>query len=214
MLMIIKKNIMGIIIISALLSVLSHAKESATDRLNILIQSVITFEATFKQTVIDSQGRVVEKSKGKFLFKRPGKFRWDYWQPYNQQLIADGQRVSFYDIDLEQVMVFPQNETLANTPAILLSGKIHLDDSYMLTDISLENEPLCIKLVPKDTKSIFQIIILTFNSNSLQQMVIKDRFEQYTRLDFTQVSKNIGISNDVFIFTPPKGIDVVGGSGL
>ncbi|NQY51694.1 MAG: outer membrane lipoprotein chaperone LolA [Piscirickettsiaceae bacterium] len=211
---IIRKNIIGIVIILTSSSVLSHAKESATDRLNIFVQSIVTFKADVKKTIIDFQGRVVEESRGKFLFERPGKFRWDYWHPYTQQFIADGQKVWFYDIDLEQVTVSPQGATSANTPAILLSEKTQLDDGYMLTDISLENKPLRIKLVSRDAKSIFQIIILAFNSSSLQQMVIKDKFEQYTRLNFTKVSENIGITNDAFIFIPPEGIDVIGSYGL
>ncbi len=212
--MITKKNIMSVIIILTVSFVTSHSKEFAIDRLNMLMESIGTFKANFEQTIINCQGQVIEVSRGNFLFKRPKKFRWNYRRPYNQQLIADGQRVWFYDIDLKQITVSAQNETLANTPAILLSKIIHLNHRYIFTDVSLKNELMRIELVPKDARSMFPTIILAFDSNGLQQMVMKDGFEQYTRLDFTQVSKNISIKNNVFIFTPPEGIDVVGSPGL
>lgn len=110
----------------------------------------------------------------------------------------------FYDIDLKQITVSSQNETLADTPAILLSKIMHINHRYIFTDVSLKHDLIRIELVPKDAKSMFPTIILAFDSNGLQKMVMKDGFEQYTRLDFTQVSKNLSIKNNVFIFTPRR----------
>ena len=210
-----KKNSLGLVaMVSMLLSLSVMAAESATDKLNVFVESVVTFKANFKQTVLDPQGQVVEEAHGEFLLERPGKFRWDYQQPFPQHIVADGQRIWFYDVDLEQVTVQSQLEVLADTPATLLSGETRPEDKYLLTDIPSEDGLLWVELVPKDVESNFQTVTLAFDQFGLQQMIMKDSFDQRTRLVFTQVQENVELASDAFVFTPPEGVDVVGDSGL
>jgi len=210
-----KKTSLGLVaIVTVLLSFSAMAAESASDKLNTFVESVVTFKANFKQTVIDPQGQVVEEAQGEFLLERPGKFRWDYQEPFPQHIVADGQRIWFYDVDLEQVTVKSQLEALADTPATLLSGETRPEDKYLLKDIPSEDGLHWVELVPKDVESNFQTVTLAFDKFGLQQMIMKDSFEQRTRLVFTHVLENLELSNDAFVFTPPEGVDVVGESGL
>jgi len=41
-------------------------------------------------------------------------------------------------------------------------------------------------------------------------MEMRDNFGQTTRLEFTNVVKNPILPSNQFIFTPPKGVDVIG----
>ncbi len=204
-------NIATFIILTMLLSPTSHAGESATDRLHIFIKSVVTLKANFKQTMIDSQGQIM-KAQGQFSFERPGKFRWEYHQPYSQYLVADGQQLLSYDADLEQVIIYPQHPTLADTPASLLLDQSPPEDSYMLTDVPSEDGLLWVKLVPKDAKSIVHYVTLAFGEYGLQHMVIQNNFEQHIQLEFNQISENLVLAEDAFSFTPPEGVDVIGDS--
>ncbi len=196
------------------LSLSLSAAESATEKLNTFVQDVVTFKAKFKQTVLDSRGQILEEAHGFFILERPGKFRWDYEQPYPQHIIADGERIWFYDVDLEQVTVTPQLEALADTPATLLSGDTLPEDKYLLADIPSDDGLLWVELIPKNVESNFQTITLAFDQYGLNQMIMKDSFEQKTRLVFSQTSENEELLPDVFVFTPPTGVDVVGDTGL
>ena len=210
-----KKTSLGLVaIVTVLLSFSAMAAESASDKLNTFVESVVTFKANFKQTVIDPQGQVVEEAQGEFLLERPGKFRWDYQEPFPQHIVADGQRIWFYDVDLEQVTVKSQLEALADTPATLLSGETRPEDKYLLKDIPSEDGLHWVELVPKDVESNFQTVTLAFDKFGLQQMIMKDSFEQRTRLVFTHVLENLELNDDAFVFMPPEGVDVVGDSGL
>ncbi|OUR64922.1 outer membrane lipoprotein carrier protein LolA [Methylophaga sp. 42_25_T18] len=210
-----KKNHLSLVaIITMLLSYSAMAAESASDRLNVFVESVVTFKASFTQTVVDQQGEIIEQAEGLFLLERPGKFRWDYLEPYPQHIVADGQRIWFYDVDLEQVTVKAQLETLADTPATLLSGETRPEDTYILKDIPSDDGLSWVELVPKDVESNFQTVTLAFDEFGLQQMIMRDSFEQRTRLVFSQVAENIELVEDAFVFTPPEGVDVVGDSGL
>ena len=213
--MIAKKSSLALVaIVTMLVSFSSWAADSATEKLNIFVQTVVTLKANFTQTVIDAQGQVVEEASGQFLLERPGKFRWDYQQPYPQQIVADGQRIWFYDADLEQVTVSSQLEALADTPATLLSGEKAPEDTYVLRDINSEDGLFWVELVPKDLESNFQTVSLAFDKHGLQQMVMRDSFGQQTRLEFTQIEENLELASDAFVFIPPEGVDVVGETGL
>ncbi|PHS24529.1 MAG: outer membrane lipoprotein carrier protein LolA [Methylophaga sp.] len=190
------------------------AAESGIDKLNDFVQTVETFQADFTQTVFDPNGEVMEQAQGTFALDRPGRFRWDYQDPYPQHIVADGQRIWFYDVDLEQVTVNSQLEALADTPATLLSGETRPEDKYLLTDIPSDDGMLWVELVPKNEESSFQTIVLVFDETGLRQMIMKDSFDQQTRLVFNNIIENPKLADDLFVFTPPEGVDVVGESGL
>lgn len=186
-----------------------HA-DDAVSRLNQFVAEVSTFQAVFTQTIVDGEGNIIEEADGEFYLSRPGKFRWDYVTPYAQQIVADGQRIWFYDEDLEQITVKNQNEALADTPAGLLSGKSMPEDAYNITTITKDDALQWVELTPKDDESNYQRVQLGFNDIGLQQMLMTDAFGQRTRLLFTEVNINPDLDAGRFDFTPPAGVDVVG----
>lgn len=187
-----------------------QAEEDALSRLNQFVAEVSEFQAMFTQTVVDSEGNIIEQADGEFLLSRPGKFRWDYATPYPQQIVADGQRIWFYDEDLEQITVKSQDETLADTPAGLLSGKSMPEDAYNITAVEKGDDLQWVALTPKDAESNFQRVQLGFDETGLQQMLMTDAFDQQTNLQFTEVKINPSLAADRFNFIPPAGVDVVG----
>jgi outer membrane lipoprotein carrier protein len=187
-----------------------YAEDSATTQLNDFVQKVMTYQAKFKQSVINPQGQVIEEATGTFVLERPGKFRWDYVEPFPQQIVADGQRIWFYDVDLEQVTVKSQQEALADTPATLLSGQALPEDKYSLTEIETDDGFNWIQLIPKNQESNYQTITLAFDNAGLRQMLMKDSFDQRTRLVFSQAVENADLDKDTFVFQAPEGVDVVG----
>ncbi|WP_273149790.1 outer membrane lipoprotein chaperone LolA [Methylophaga thiooxydans] len=205
-----KKIIAGLFLSLLLVTGLSQAQSTGEDKLNQFVQHVETFQAAFEQTVIDPEGQVMEQAQGLFVLSRPGKFRWDYETPYPQKIVADGKNIWFYDVDLEQVTVKSQQEALAETPATLLSGELVPEDKYNINNLPSDDGLLWVELTPKQTESNFQAVTLAFDGDVLQQMIMRDSFDQRTRLTFTQVIENPKFKQDMFKFTPPTGIDVVG----
>jgi outer membrane lipoprotein carrier protein len=204
----------GIVVLTMLLSFTLSAADSATAKLNAFVKNVVTYKANFQQTVLDPQGNVMEKAQGVFVLERPGKFRWDYQEPFPQHIVADGQRIWFYDVDLEQVTVKAQQEALTDTPATLLSGNSLPTDKYIVTEVPSEDGMLWVELVPRNIDSSFQTIALAFDQYGLRTMIMKDSFDQRTRLVFSQAQENPLLAKDTFVFTPALGVDVVGDTGL
>jgi hypothetical protein len=49
--------------------------------------------------------RYVRSAAGKLYLQKPGRFRWDYSEPSEQLILADGKQIWFYDKDLQQANV-------------------------------------------------------------------------------------------------------------
>jgi outer membrane lipoprotein carrier protein len=196
--------------LSLFVSPLLSAETTASDKLTIFVQTVVTFKAKFEQNVLDAQGKTLEQAQGQFVLERPGKFRWDYYQPYPQHIVADGQQIWFYDVDLEQVTVKSQQEALTSTPATLLSGEVLPSEKYYVSNIASDDGLSWVKLVPKDAESNFQTVSLAFDGNELRQMLMKDSFDQLTQLIFSDGQENVSLATKEFVFIPPEGVDVVG----
>lgn len=199
-----------VLVLSQFLAFAASAADRGEDKLNQFVAQIQTFSAHFEQTVIDTDGNVLEQAEGEFQLARPGKFRWDYAQPYPQQIVADGEQIWFYDVDLEQVTVKPQQQALAETPASLLSGQSVPADQYHIQNLPSDDGLTWVELSPKDSEASFQAVTLAFDGNALSQMIMRDSFDQRTRLTFTQVEENPDFARDTFSFTPPEGVDVVG----
>jgi len=171
-----------------------------------------TMTANFKQTLKSSDGRLLQESAGEFYLRRPGKFRWNYTQPYPQEIVSDGEQVWIYDVDLEQVTVQKQGTGRDNTPMALLQNRQSLEEAFEIHERGSENGLHRIELLNKKLESDFDRIMLGLDESGLRYLQLHDHFEQTTLITFTELRSNPGIEPAVFEFTPPEGVDVFGGS--
>lgn len=197
-----------------LLLPLSLPAASVTERLQAFFAEQGSMRADFVQTVQAAAFAQPEQSSGTLLLQRPNRFRWDYTQPYQQQIVADGQRLWIYDVDLEQVIVKPMDAALGDTPALLLSGGGDVSERFEISAITDREDALqWVRLIPKQADTGFREIRLGFGPQHLLSMELVDGFGQQTRLVFSNVETGIELPEERFRFVPPKGVDVVGDSG-
>jgi outer membrane lipoprotein carrier protein len=176
----------------------------------IFYEQTQAMRATFHQVVTDRQGRKVQEVDGEMQLKRPNKFRWDYNQPFEQQIISDGKQVWLYDIDLAQVTVRALGKALGSNPAALLAGGNDIDKSFKLVNASAKGGLDWVSANPKDKESGFEKILLGFKDNKLQEMSLIDSFGHNTKIVFSQLEVNPVLDDKSFLFLPPKGVDIVG----
>lgn len=186
------------------------AVEDGEALVNAFINDVVTFTAHFEQSLIDPDGRILEKTSGTLEIQRPGRFRWIYEEPYEQWLVADGANIWSYDVDLEQVTVKPQTEALANTPALLLGGSGEAMEQFEHGGSFIESGLTWVRLLPVDTESGFRRVELGFDDGRLSRMVFLDNLEQTSVVVLSNVVVNEAIDAARFQFTVPDDVDVVG----
>lgn len=174
------------------------------------VNDVITLQGRFDQSLIDAGGAVVERSSGTLEIERPGRFRWAYAEPYEQLLVADGLNIWSYDVDLAQVTVKPQEEALANTPALLLGGDADAIAQFRFDGSMVEAGTTWVRMIPIDTKSGFERMELGFIGGYLTRMVFFDNLDQKTLVSLYDVTTNEPIDAERFEFSVPEDADLVG----
>ena len=186
----------------------AYASDQPIKKLQAFLKSSKSLTADFKQVLINEAGSPYQSSSGLFYLQRPGKFRWDYLKPFQQQIVSTSGKVWFYDADLEQVTVKTLDESVGSTPALLLSGEISLEDNFIMENQGAEGDLLWIRLLPKNKESSFKYIVIGLNKGVLGGMELSDNFGQLTRIYFSNVVLNPPIKPTVFQFKAPAGADV------
>lgn len=184
--------------------------EAGEKLVNDFLQDVITLEGSFEQRLIDAEGAVVEVSTGTLEIERPARFRWTYAEPYEQWLVADGLNVWSYDVDLAQVTVKPQAESLKNTPAMLLGGDGDALRQFRFDGSMVEDGTTWVRMLPISTDSGFNRLELGFTNGQLGRMVFFDNLEQTTLVALYDVRVNEPIDSERFEFVVPDEADLVG----
>ncbi len=182
---------------------------SGMDRLNHFFDGLAGLRANFEQTVIDASAFSLQESRGVLVMQRPDKFLWDYQQPYQQAIIADGKKIYIYDADLEQVTVKPMHKSMGDTPMLLLSSGGALDDSFVITESGKDSGLEWLTLKPKEEQTNFTMMRLAFDTKTLRVMELVDSFDQTTRLMFSDMQRNPRIDSSLFKFVAPAGVDVI-----
>jgi outer membrane lipoprotein carrier protein len=182
---------------------------TATENLNRFFQEFKTLRADFTQVVLDENLVPLEESSGRLWISRPGRFRWDYHPPFAQKIVADGNRIWIYDIELEQVTVWGQRHALQRTPALLLAGQGNLKSDYLIEDLGQQGSVVWISLHPKASEGSFAEVQLGFQNDTLRLIQLLDHLDQITRIVLSHVEENPYIPASQFHFTVPVGIDLI-----
>ena len=192
----------------------AHAAEDSVARVDAYLAKVKTLSAKFVQVVRNRDGQITGRATGTLTLARPDRFRWDYQQPYQQVIVADGKRLWLYDADLDQVTVRPLAAGLGSTPAMLLSGSAAVSGSFTSGPVERDGDWTWYRLVPKAGGSDFETVSLGFDAKGrLVAMQLADKLGQRTELVFSDLELNGAVDGSRFEFKPPKGADVIGDAG-
>jgi outer membrane lipoprotein carrier protein len=197
----------GLIFLAALAGA---ARATPTTDVDKYLSGVSTWSADFEQTIDDGHGNVLRSAAGRLYLQRPGKFRWDYSQPSEQLVLADGKQIWFYDKDLAQANVRDMDSTLASTPASLLSSSGSVGEQFNVTAMPPSAGLQWFQLVPKHADTDFQLVRIGFSKGELRSMFLADKLNQITQLTFSNSKRNQPLAADLFSFVPPPGVDVIG----
>lgn len=178
-------------------------------RLDCFLDGLQTLSARFEQEVARAEVDDTQRSSGTLAIRRPGQFRWDYVEPFEQLVLADGDTIWIYDPDLAQVTRQEQAEALEGTPAQVLSDTRPLTDSFTVIDAGEADGLAWVELVPRDADSQFERIRLGLDRSGLRALEMADKLGQHTRFRFSEVKRDPALADSLFQFEPPPGVDVL-----
>ncbi|MBE0549436.1 MAG: outer membrane lipoprotein chaperone LolA [Rubrivivax sp.] len=184
------------------------ARADAVDTLREFVRDVKSGQAAFTQTVTSTDGARRKTSSGQFEFARPNRFRFAYTKPFEQLIVADGQKVWIFDADLNQASSRRIAQALGATPAALLAGG-SLDAEFVLAPLPARDGLDWALATPKAKDGPFQSMRVGFRGKELAAVEVTDSFGQLSLLQFSQYQPNTPIVADRFRFVPPAGADVI-----
>lgn len=185
------------------------ALETGRARLDRFLAELTSFTATFEQQLFDEYGELLETSTGDVVIAKPGKFRWEYREPYEQIIVSDGATLWVYDVDLEQVSINPLASDNSDSPAALLVGDLDVDRHYVVTEAPPVDGIVWLSLAPRAAQAQYSSVEIGFDESGLHGMRLSDNLRQLTAITFSDIARNVGIEPDRFAFTPPPGVDVL-----
>lgn len=203
----------------AILLIAGYAVSARPDGLESLenfVKTTKTGRADFTQVVTappkEAQPPRVKTSTGSFEFSRPSQFKFVYKKPFEQTIVADGQTLWLYDVDLNQVTSRKQSQVLNATPAALIATASDL--KALQLDFNLANAPdkdgqQWVVATPKSKEGQVQDVRIGFKGGQLSSLEILDSFGQNSRMSFKAFQVNPALDAATFQFKPPTGADLV-----
>lgn len=192
------------------------AQADGLSALESFVKTARSGRADFTQVVTAParQGEAprTKTSTGTFEFSRPNRFRFEYRKPFAQTIVADGQTVWLYDVDLNQVTARKQAQVLGSTPAALVAASPDL--ASLKKDFDLQNAPdrdgmQWVQATPRVREGQLTNVRVGFHGDQLAALEILDSFGQLSVMKFDKLQLNTQLPAGAFDFKPQQGADVV-----
>ncbi len=182
-------------------------------KLNRFLDTVDTLTAEFGQEVYDADEALLEEAAGSFALARPERFIWRYRDPYEQVVLADGEQLWMYDVELEQATVSPLEEG-AGSPAMLLSGRAAVLETFDIASATASSGLDWVRLEPKASGTDFQRVAIGFDAEGLpRELEFVNALDQVTHIRFSDIVVNEALDEDVFELELPDDVEVIGRQG-
>ena len=177
-------------------------------------------QADFTQkTRIEGFERPVTSS-GKVYIKKPGRLRWDYLDPANEEIYVNHDDVKVYVPEHKQVLVGKLTQMAASkAPLELLQGAAKLEESFEVEPTPGKERGVGgirrITLIPKakdqeSTRSLQRIVVEVFpKTYFIRTVSLHEISGNVATFEFSGLKPNIGLSNEVFDFKAPPDAEVV-----
>ncbi|MCG6551180.1 MAG: outer membrane lipoprotein carrier protein LolA [Candidatus Magnetominusculus sp. LBB02] len=179
-----------------------------------IFERITSAYSTFK----DISGRFSQVSKikelnkemayeGAFRLKPPSKMSWKYEGDNEQEVFINGDAITIYKKKLNQAVRSNIDEAaIAQTPLALLRGIADIERDY---DVTEKNNVM--RLTPKNSSNKVKYFDVYPSKDAfpIKKIVLFDNNDNTVEITLQGVKTNSGLSDELFIFTPPKDAEII-----
>ena len=223
--------ILGLMLGLLLVTPTSAANESADEKALQEVREVVKqLQARYEKTK-DLQADFTQKtriegferpvvSSGKVYIKKPGRLRWDYLDPANEEIYVNHNDVKVYVPEHKPVLVGKLTQMAASkAPLELLQGAAKLDESFEVEPAQGKERgvgglPL-LSLTPKakeqeSTRGLQRIVVEVFPKTYFIRTVrLQEANGNVATFEFSDLKPNVGLGRELFDFKAPPDVEVV-----
>ena len=187
----------------------AFGQNPAINELDVLLQDIQTMSAKVLQLIIESDGGVLEESEIQMHLKKPDGFYWETIDPFPELIVTNGTYLWNYQPDLEQVVIENWDNNKSELAAQILNGRTeNIADDYLVQVIS-DDESSEFELTPIALDSVYELITISFIASNLDMIHLDNKNGEQTVWQFRNIEKNQSLSDTLFVFEPPDGVDVI-----
>ena len=163
-------------------------------------------QADFTQLEYDGEGVFQRESTGRLYLSRPGRFRLDYLEPDELIIWADGENLSLFDKELEQVTVYKQTEQLRESAAALLAGDASVLENYDVIEAEFDDGLQWFDLTGADAQE--GDLRLALRGSVPAVLEYSDDLGSRVRMLLFRLDLDSELDDDTFAPTIPPGTDI------
>ncbi len=196
---------------------LGQSQTPSLDEIVTKVQKQYDTHADFKahfvqESMVKSLGKK-QSSEGTVTFKKPGKMRWTYQKPFKQEIISDGKTLWSYRPEDKQVMVSQMSQAVqGKVPSTFLAGigNLKLDFQVRWGKEPSPKENYFLELTPNEFQGSLEKLFLLIDRENFRilQAKIQDVMGNTTQISFSKIQFDNRLSDSLFNFTPPQGVEV------
>ena len=189
--------------------------------------------ASFQQTTVLAGFPKPQKGQGEVWLRRPAQataqFRFDYSQP-KQQIISNGKQVWFYQPESRQVIVTSLDGMMkgGNSVAMAyLTGLGNVSQEFQVAFAKQQQDKqgnYQLELTPRKASPVLAKLRLTIKAEAVDayqadgqakepfpvlSSIVVDGSGTETRISYTKVHTNSGLSASKFTFKVPQGVEII-----
>ena len=171
------------------------------------------FTADFTQVYAGGVLKRQSTESGRVFIKKPGKMRWEYERPEKKVFVSDGQKIYLYVPADKQVTISPvPSEDRATSAVLFLMGKGDLTRDFTVSYGDHGGaDTYVLRLEPRIRQAEYDWLEVVVDRQSLRikELTAGDAQGGRSTFRFSNFKENVGLSDKSFVFTIPRGADVV-----
>ena len=179
-----------------------------TFNINDYLSGINTLKAGFKQTIYSSSNEAIDYSEGLILLKKPEQILWEFQRPNIKKIIVDGESVSIFDANLNQLLIIPYTDQYQSSLASILINNDNLEVFYEIHSKINDDGLYLITLFQRKDDSLFTKIEISISEMLIHTIKLWDSSGQSIAIVLENIEMNISLPDSSFKFTPPKGVDI------
>jgi len=182
-----------IILLFAWLTFFAHSEEHAyLDSVREYLKNLKHVTAEFVQ--IDQKGN---EQKGKFFLSRPGKMRWEYNAPNEILVVMDGDKIYYYDKELDQGSNYMNKKGLTS---LFAEEDIFLSKEIKIEEFRENDDSLKVVFTLKDQPTKLSVI---FDKNPLKILgfIVEEESGNKIAIELTNLETHFSMDQKIFQYT-------------
>jgi outer membrane lipoprotein carrier protein len=193
--------------------------EALAEAIQRRYEQIRDFRADFTHSYEGGVLRRKTVERGQMVIRKPGRMRWTYTSPEQKVFVSDGVKLYSYVPADKQVYVatIPTGDD-ASTPALFLAGKGNIVRDFTAAAASPPGAPegsVALKLTPIRHEREYETLVLVVDRATLtwRMLITADRQGGTSTFSFANLRENTGVADKEFVFSIPRGVDVITDAG-